>query len=153
MLKEAFDQLLPPDLPPVQKWRLLIFAASMVFLTHMLWACGWLSILGVGSGFAKAADLDDKIKTAESQFSSLNTRMTERSSEITIEFTEVRQLVNDVKMTMMEQSAIELKDNECTSTNPAARAFFQRQMQQLIREYSALAKVPLQIPPCKDGKS
>lgn len=31
---------------------------------HILWACGWLASIGIGSGFAKADETDDKIARA-----------------------------------------------------------------------------------------
>lgn len=151
MLKEAFDQLLPPDLPPVQRWRIIIFAAMMIFSTHIMWACGWLAAMGLGSGFAKAAEVGEKIRQADSKFSQINERLNQRSKEVTLEFEEVRQGQKEIKISMIEQAVLEVKEGECTSTNRMAKNFFSSKIQEMSREYFDMARVPLQIPPCKNA--
>jgi hypothetical protein len=121
MFKTLLDQLLPPDIPPLQKWRIAVFAAIMMMIGHVAWACGWLEPMGLGSGFAKAVDL----KTLKGSY-------------------------REIKIQLLEQGIFNAKESECTSSDSGARRFFQSRVQELNREYYELVNVPFNIPPCRN---
>ena len=63
----VFDWILragADGLTPTEKGK---FAALMwrgLVAVHILWACGFLAYVGLGGGFAKADDVDQKVATA-----------------------------------------------------------------------------------------
>lgn len=125
-MKDALKLLFPPEVPPVVKWRLAMCAAVVLFLFHVAWACGWLEGLGMGNGFASAAELDRRVGSVEAN-------------------------VKDIKLSLLEQSIFDAKESECTATDPSARRFFASRVQTLSREYSALSNFIFNIPPCRGG--
>lgn len=125
-MKDAIKELFPPEVPPVLKWRLAMFAVCVLFLFHIAWACGWLGNLGIGAGFATASELDSRA-------------------------TAVEENVKDIKLTLIEQGIFDAKESECTATDPQARRFFASRVQTLSREYQILSRVIFNIPPCRAG--
>lgn len=125
-MKDAIKELFPPGVPPLLKWRLAVFAMTVLFLFHIAWACGWLSSFGFGTGFATAAELD-------------------------LRATRVEDNVKDIKLSLIEQGIFDAKESECTATDPQARRFFASRVQNLSREYQTLARVVFNIPPCRAG--
>lgn len=125
-VKDAIKELFPPEVPPIIRWRLAVFAMVVLFLFHIAWACGWLESLGVGSGFATATELNSRVTAVESN-------------------------VKDIKLSLIEQSIFDAKESECTATDPQARRFFASRVQALSREYSVLSNLVFNIPPCRSG--
>jgi hypothetical protein len=126
-VKDALKELFPPEVPPVLKWRLAVFAVVVLFLFHVAWACGWLEGVGMGTGFASAAELDRRVSVVEGN-------------------------VKDIKLSLIEQSIFDAKESECTATDPRAKRFFALRVQTLSREYQILADVIFNIPPCGGGQ-
>lgn len=132
-MKDAIKEIFPPDVPPIVRWRLAIFAMVLLFLFHVAWACGWLETIGVGSGFAKASE-------NEARFSS-----------VTQEMVAVKRDVKDIKVQLLEQGIFDAKESECTATDATARRFFASRVQSLSREYQTLTSLVFNIPPCRTG--
>lgn len=130
-MNEMLKELFPPDVPPVLRWRLAIFAFSVLVVFHIVWACGWLEFLGI-SGFAKASDLEQRV------------------TKVTQEVAGVKQGVNEIKIQLLEQSIFDAKERECTAGDVAARRFFASRVLSLSREYYALAGSTINIPPCRN---
>jgi hypothetical protein len=126
-VKDALKELFPPGVPPVLKWRLAMFAAVVLFLFHVAWACGWLESLGLGTGFASASELDRRVSVVETN-------------------------VKDIKLSLIEQSIFDAKESECTASDLQARRFFASRVQTLSREYYALSGFVFSIPPCRSGQ-
>ena len=126
-MKDALKELFPPEVPPVLKWRLAMFAVALLFLFHIAWACGWLSTLGFGSGFASASELDKRVSSVEDN-------------------------VKEIKLSLIEQSLYNAKESECTATDPQAERFFSSRVQALAREYLKLSEFTFNIPPCRNGQ-
>lgn len=62
-MKQVLQEMFPPGVPAVVRWRLMMCAVCMGFLAHIGLACGYFPGF---SGFALAADvsaLDDKVNT------------------------------------------------------------------------------------------
>lgn len=55
MITEVAKAIFPPDLKPLQIYRVSNFAVVMLLVLHVLWACGFLPGL---QGFALAAETD-----------------------------------------------------------------------------------------------
>lgn len=125
-VKDALKELFPPEVPPILKWRLAVFAVVVLFLFHVAWACGWLEPLGIGSGFATATELNSRVTAVETN-------------------------VKDIKITLIEQSIFDAKESECTATDPQARRFFASRVQTLGREYYVITNIVFNIPPCRSG--
>lgn len=134
-MKELVKEIFPPDVPPTLRWRLAVFGAFVVTFLHIAWAWGVFAILGPSwAGFAKASDLKDEV------------------AKVTTKFEEVHQVGVEIKTSLLEKSAFDAKDSECTSTDPAAKRFFQLEIAKLNREYYRLTRTPLNLPPCKEKK-
>lgn len=121
-MKEFIEQLFPPDVPPIARWRLMVFAAFVVIFFHIGWACGLFKTIGLGQGFAMAADVRDIEKSTK-----------------------------DVSVRLLSQDLFEAKSSECEATNLNARYFFQRRVLALSREYYEATRTAAIIPPCAKG--
>lgn len=55
-MRDLITAIFPPGVPAVMKWRLSVFVFIVAFLGHVGWACGYLGPIGLGGGFALAAD-------------------------------------------------------------------------------------------------
>lgn len=62
----------------------------------------------------------------------------------------LRESIVDIRVNMLEQTLFSAKDSECTSTDPAAKRFFQLRVLALGREYFGLTKTTMDIPPCRN---
>lgn len=70
-MKDIFStawKLMAGDLTPEER---KVFTGAIIkvgwrgaLFFHVMWACGWLTIFGIGGGFAKADDTDSKIAKA-----------------------------------------------------------------------------------------
>ena len=109
-MNEMLKELFPPDVPPVLRWRLAIFAFALLVVFHIMWACGWLEFMGI-SGFAKAADLEQRVTKVQNEVVGL------------------KQGVNEIKIQLLEQSLFDAKERECTATDVQARRFFAAYME------------------------
>lgn len=49
------EELFPPGIKPVQRWRIMVFAALLGLTVHVAWACGLIPGL---HGFALADDVE-----------------------------------------------------------------------------------------------
>lgn len=123
MMKDFIVQLFPPDVPPVARWRLMVFAAFLLVFFHIGWACGWFQKIGLGQGFAMASEMQDMKRDTE-----------------------------DIRLRLLSQDLFEAKSSECEATSPSAKAFFQRRVLSLSKEYYDLTKVLAVIPPCANGE-
>lgn len=125
VIKEAVKELLPPGMPKALRWRLSIFAVCLLFLFHILYACGWLARFGFGEGFATAAD-----------------------------FKSLSQEVKDIKVDLLEQRIYEAQKLRCESQksqNYVALQFYINQVNKMHREYAiAMKGVLLQVPTCQE---
>lgn len=63
----------------------------------------------------------------------------------------IRNNVDDMRLTQIEQQLYDAKQSECLSTDNSARRFFANRVMQLAREYRALARGEVNIPPCPGG--
>lgn len=113
MLKEAVKELFPPEVPPLMRWRLAVFAYGVVGILTALWAVS-------PYGFAYASDLNA-----------------------------IKNDVNDIKTTLLEQSIFAAKESECTAVDDSARRFFQQRVLSLGRDYYRLTGIPVTVPPCR----
>lgn len=119
MLKETMKGLLPPDLPEVTRWRLVVFASIIVLGLVVISGYGAFAFLGL-DGFAHSEDLD-----------------------------KVKDNMKEVRIQLIEQGVFEAKDSECTAANSYAERFFQRRVLELSRAYFEVVGTPMVIPPCK----
>lgn len=55
-MRDLISAVFPPGVPAVMKWRLSVFVFMVLFMGHIGWACGYLGPIGLGGGFALAAD-------------------------------------------------------------------------------------------------
>jgi hypothetical protein len=101
---------------------LAVFGAFLLVFFHIGWACGWFEKVGLGVGFALASDMR-----------------------------EVQRGMDGIALRQVSQDLFEAKSSECEATNKGARAYFQRRVLTLSREYQAMARAPAVIPPCVNG--
>jgi hypothetical protein len=125
MLKSVLSSLFPPGVPAVARWRLAMFAAVLMLLVHVAWACGWLSRLGLGDGFAYASDV-----------------------------VKVRDDVSSVKVELLEQQIWDTRVRQCELVNKegndsAASAYGQR-VTQLLSKYQALTGRTYPVLSCRE---
>jgi hypothetical protein len=57
-------------------------------------------------------------------------------------------MVKEVRLAQMEQYLFDAKETECSSDNAEARRFFAKRVLTLSREYSTMAGMKMDIPPC-----
>ena len=65
----------------------------------------------------------------------------------------VRNNVDDMRLTQIEQQVYDAKQSECLATDAVAERFFANRVTQLAREYRNLARAEMRIPPCARGSS
>lgn len=133
MLKELFQELLPPGTPPITRWRLVVAGLLLASFVHVLWACGGFERWGL-IGFARADDVDKKL------------------APVTAEVKHLQGTVKEIQLQQLEQNIFDSKRSECTSTDVDARRFFATRTLTLARTYYELSGTQVTIPPCPDGK-
>lgn len=63
----------------------------------------------------------------------------------------LRNNVDEMRLTQIEQQIYDAKQSECVSTDQSASRFFSNRVMQLAREYRNLARGEVDIPPCPKG--
>jgi hypothetical protein len=121
MVKEALRELIPPGIPPVARWRLMMFAAMVAVAVHITWACGLLPGL---PGFAMAADV----------------------SQIGRDVTNLREqiLTGQIFETRIRQCKAVFEGNS------DAKHFWSEKLGELQLEYVRLTGQPYPIPQCSE---
>lgn len=129
----GFKELLPPDVPPVQRWRLSIAAAIFALFFIIGGSYGMFSKFG-WMGFARASEIDEKIAPVVKKVDRLEGS------------------VKEIRLQQIEDSIFSAKESECKSTDLNAKRFFSSRVLALSREYFNLAGTSISIPPCGDGQ-
>lgn len=111
----------------VRRWRLTIGCFVIAFGLHVLWACNYGKLVGIGGGFARADDLVD-IKAQLANAASTST---------------------DVQLKLLRKSIIDTRIQQC---NAKSKLFFTQHLEELLDEYDAIVKVPYKVPACEDLK-
>jgi hypothetical protein len=119
-MKDVLQQLFPPGVKPVQRWRLSMFAFAVVVIVHILWACGWLSAFNMGAGFAYASD----VKEATAQ-------------------------VSGIKVDLLEQALFDTRVRHCKAPHES-KTFYAEKLQQLLIKYRKAAGNDYRIPECDE---
>lgn len=122
MIRDAVKELLPPDMSAVARWRLAMFAMSVLTLAHIGYACGWFAFIGLGAGFAKAED----VVTVQASF-------------------------RTIQLDLLEQRIHEAQRLRCEANKAGSyvsRNYYASQVSRMHREYFDIAKFLLDIPTC-----
>lgn len=135
-LKEAptmsgLKELLPPDVPPVQRWRLAVAGTIVLLFLIVGGSYGVFSKFG-WMGFARASEIDEKIKPVVEKVDRLEGS------------------VKELRLQQIEDGIFSAKESECTASDPVARRFFSARVLSLSREYFSLSGTSINIPPCRN---
>lgn len=126
----GLKELIPPDEPPVQRWRFMVAGAIILIFLILGGSYGLFSKFG-WVGFAWASQIDERLKPVVDDVKNL------------------KGSVKEIRLQQIEQSIFDAKDSECTATSPSARRFFSQRVLSLSREYFSLAGTDIDIPPCR----
>jgi hypothetical protein len=110
-----------------RRWQLFVSLFILMFSFHILWACGYLKVLGIGGGFAQTTDMTD-IKTQLSLAANSTT---------------------DIRVRLLKHSIIEARIQQCNATT---KLYFTNRLNELLDEYYVLTKIVLVVPACDDLK-
>lgn len=127
-MKDALKEIFPPDVPPVVRWRLAMFAAALGFIFHIAWACGLLEPMGL-QGFARASSVE----------------------QVTAEVDGVKGRLASIQTDLLEQRLFDARLKQCTAETSDARQFYARQVESLYRELYRLNPAT-RIPDCSEIK-
>lgn len=119
-MKEIVEALFPPDIKPVARWRLVVFAVLVMMMIHIAWACGWLDYLHLGKGFAYA----DDVKDAQSE-------------------------VTSIKLELIEQRLFETRIRFCKA-DEGSRRIYTEKIRDLMGKYQSITRLQYQLPDCKE---
>ena len=111
-----------------QQLQLLIRAAWVVFVSfHILWVCGWLSILGLATPFATAAEVEKQNATLQ---------------------TVAAQLL-DEQLHKLDYEVFQLRVQQCHAPSDKREQYALR-LQELINSYAKLTKQYPRVPSCDE---
>lgn len=102
-------------------WR-----GALVF--HVMWACGWLTIFGIGGGFAKADDTDNKIAKAVEPIRAEQKKQGKQITDLTDVISD--QIVNNIASEIRLLYA-----KRCKETDYQERDRLQREIDNRQRDY------------------
>lgn len=106
----------------------VVRAVWVIFVTvHILWVCGWLSILGAAPPFAAAAEY----------------AKAEEIKEIT------KQLKED-RLERLEHDILTVKTSYCKATNDEAKRQYAQRVQELIDKYYKIDYKNPRVPTCDE---
>lgn len=64
----------------------------------------------------------------------------------------LRDNVDDLRLSQIEQQVHDLKQTECVSTDKLAKRFFSNRIMELVRKYRQLSGLTVDVPPCPTGQ-
>lgn len=130
-MKDLLRELLPPGLPPLVRWRVLLFI-SIVWLSVMAWG-GYGALQWVGfPGFAMSSELHAQVQSITQEMSSMKAEVT------------------GIKTGLLEQRIYDAQRLYCSTNTPEARRFYAGQVASMHREYFVVTGVSINIPTCKE---
>lgn len=140
MVKEVLEELFPPDVPRIVRWRMIMALAMGFMVFHVAWACG---MLPGTAGFALANEVDAKISAAAEP---IYRRLDDISKKLeTSEQIQRRLLVG--------QLAAQLRDLhrlKCSTADDHVRMRMDRDIEDAQQEYRVLSNERYPLPACKD---
>lgn len=80
MLNKLIDIFIG-DIPPEQRATLVRISFRALFVAHIIWACGWLTSLGL-AGFARAESIDQVKRELSTQIAELNAKIETIQSQV-----------------------------------------------------------------------
>jgi hypothetical protein len=108
---------------------LITRAAWVLFVTfHILWVCGWLSILGLAPPFAVAAD----------------------AAKQAADFKEITVQLKEDRLERLEHDILTIKTSYCKATNEDAKRQYAQRVQELIDRYYKIDHNNPRVPNCDE---
>lgn len=130
---EVTQTLLAPGNKPedIKHWRLLVSIILLMMMFHVVWACGWLSPLGI-EGFAQ----EQKVETLGY---TINSVLSAHSNQL-----------KDIQTQALEKNIVSTKQAECDATK---KRYFAQRLLDLTAQYVALTGHDFHdMPACDDLK-
>lgn len=133
-MNKIVEELLPPDLPRVTRYRLAVTVSILVLMILSLIGFVGLPFLGL-TRFARAGELDEHTK------------------DVTILIESIERKLKDIRIDLLEQRMYDAKKESCQFKTPdtsQALRFYSRQIAVMHREYYETTKRNFQIPTCEE---
>ena len=141
-MKDAARAIFPPDLKPLQRWRLTMAGVVMVLCVFLLWSLGAFAPFGFGEGFARAADTKE-LKELTKNVQANTRQIAEVANAQSAQSEDVTDLMKEVISQRIRQAI------SARCRLPGERERINREIELMQQQYLKRAGTRYPEPPCE----
>ncbi len=147
MVESLLDFIRPPDdadARTIKRWRWNVALTLLAF-----WAMAFLAFASPWK-FARAGDIDDKVKAAVEPIQQQVATVGRKVDEIAADLTDTKELLIRKLTVELEREILEAKRRQCKAQTIDTVEYFRKQVIEKLDDYRSLTKREYDVPGCAE---